>query len=58
MICNDDDESVDDNFGCEFGQVGELAIRVGDGRGRQFASGKNNKRTMKGSWSDLTAIAC
>ena len=40
------------------GKVGKLAIRVGDGRGRQFASGKNNKRTMKGSWSDLTAIAC
>ena len=37
MIFNDDDdnddESVDDNFGCQFGEVGELAIRVGDGAG-------------------------
>ena len=30
----------------------------GGGQGRQFPTEKNNKRTMKGSWSDLTTIAC
>ena len=50
--------TVGDNFWCEVGQVGESPMVTVRQEGETVSDRKNNKRTMKGSKSDLTVIAC